>query len=144
MQADSPQEANKLLDQIERNPSSASTMSTRYGPCTLKPSNMHLRRSYDYGAVGIKPVTSCTKFVTTIRHSVDFRYKSALWWRLAATKNTGPARKSRAHTSWNLARYCKGGETTGWVGSTLGTIVYAHKTYYARAYSPKATLNCGG
>lgn len=144
VQADSPREAIKLLDQVERSPDRSSNLSTQYGPCTLKPSNMHLRDSYDYGAVGIKPKTSCSTYVTTIRHTVDFRYKSALWWRLAATKKTGPARKSMAHTSWNLAHYCKGGESTGWVGVTLGTVVYAHKTYYARAYSPKTTLNCGG
>lgn len=145
VQADSPQEAKKLLDRIERSPSSADRIAgASYGPCTLNPSRPYLRKSSGYGAVGTKPKTTCYKYVTSIRHSTDLRYKSALWWRLADTDNSGPARRSRAHVSKKVAYSCQSSEETGWAGATLGTIVYGGKTYYARAYTAKATLNCGG
>lgn len=100
VEADSPQEAAKLLDQIERDPSGAAASSTRYGPWTL---------------------------VEVGRHQEDRACPQVKGSRVV-----------------DLAHYCKGGESTGWAGATLGTIVYGHKTYYARAYSPEATLSCGG
>lgn len=142
VEADSPAEAIRTLDRLEVAPAAAARAT--YGPCTLTPSYAYLRKSSGRKAVGTKPKTTCSRYVTSIRHSTDMRYRSALWWILAGTVKTGPARNSKAHLSKTVAVRCDGTESTGWVGATLGTIVYRNKTYYARVYTKKATLACGG
>lgn len=73
VQAEGPEEAHRLLDDIESGRMSAAA--TRYGPCTLYPSTIRER----YGNVRIKPHTKCTTNVTSIKHSADLRYKSFIW-----------------------------------------------------------------
>lgn len=85
------------------------------------------------GYVRTKPHTKCTVPVATIHHSTDFRYKSFIWWKLRGTKNA---------TSHGVAS--QQDKKTGWGSTTLGRIVYGGKTYYARVYPARVSLNCGG
>ena len=115
----------------------------RFGPCVLYPSVVYLRASSNYGAVGTKPYTQCSVLVSSIRHSTDLRYTSFIWWRLATTK-TGGNSGVASYTQRNVEYYCVSKESTGWSGTTLGTIVYGGRTYDARVYQPVKTLACGG
>ncbi|MFV0463015.1 MAG: hypothetical protein ACK5MP_07485 [Nostocoides sp.] len=151
VEASSPEEADAILTQLEFSASSSSTdtlataaaLSVRFGPCTLYPADIHLRASSNYGAVGVKPYTKCTVPVSSIKHSTDLRYKSFIWWRLATTK-TGGNYGVASHTQKNAEYFCKSKEKTCWSGTTLGTIVYGGRTYYARAYQTAVSLSCGG
>ena len=151
VEASSPEEADAILTQLELSASSSSAdsletaaaLSVRYGPCTLYPSTVYLRASSNYGAVGAKPYTKCTVPVTSIKHSTDLRYKSFIWWRLATTK-TGGNYGVASYTQKNVEYYCKSKEQSGWSGTTLGTIVYGGRTYYARVYQAAVSLSCGG
>lgn len=142
VEASSPEEANKILDNLEVAP--GASVAKSYGPCTLTPTSVYQRTSYNKQAVGTKPVTRCSVNVTQINHSIDMRYRSAVWWNLAGTYNTGPARFSKAHESKTVAYPCVSKESTKWTSSTLGTISWGGKYYYARVYSDIRTLNCGG
>ena len=109
----------------------------------LNPSVIYLRASADYEAVGTKPYTTCSVPVTSIRHSTDLRYKSFIWWRLATTK-TGGNSGVASYTQKNVEYFCKSSESTGWSGTTSGTMVYVGRTYHARVYQTARTLSCGG
>lgn len=117
-------------------------LSVRYGPCTLYPSNVYLRKSSGYAAVGFKPATKCTVPVTSIHHDSDIRYKWYLWWRKAGATHSGGNRGAASYTQRNVEYYCTGTTKTTFSGTTLGTIVYGGRTYYARVYMPVASLNC--
>lgn len=142
VQASSPEDALEKLTALESS-GRASVANVRYGPCTLYPSVMYLRASSNYGAVGSKPYTRCTVAVSSIKHKTDVRYKSFIWWRLATSKSGGNY-GTASYTQKNVEYYCKSRESTAWSGTTLGTIVYGGRTYYARVYQPVKTLNCGG
>lgn len=141
--ADSPAEAEQVLDALETGDSSmgVSAASVQYGPCVLYPSVIYLRKSTDYTAVGFKPYTTCSVPVTSIHHDSDLRYKWYLWWRKAGTWSGGN-RYVASYTQKNIAYTCKGTNSTTWGGTTLGTIVYGGKTYYARVYPPQNKLAC--
>ncbi len=116
----------------------------KYGPCVLYPSVVYLRKSSSYRDVGTKPYTKCDVAVTSIRHSTDLRYKSFIWWKKAGDTTTGGNSAASSYTQRNVGYRCVSDESTGWSGTTAGTIVYAGKTYYARVYQPVKTLDCGG
>lgn len=143
IQATSPADAEKKFAAIEAGGNTARATSIQYGPCTLYPSVMYLRKSSNYRNVGTKPYTKCEVPVSSSNHSTDLRYKSFIWWRKATTKsggNTGVA----SYTQRNVEYRCVSNESTGWSGTTAGTISYGGKKYYARVYQPVKTLACGG
>ena len=135
--ADSPSEANRVLDRLDSGQLSAA--SVRYGPCTLHPSPIRKRNGY----VRTKPHTKCTVSVTSIRHSTDLRYKSFIWWKLKGTK-TASNRGVASLQQKNAQFKCVSSEKSGWGSTTAGTIVYRGKTYYARVYPARVSLSCGG
>lgn len=90
--ADSPAEAERLLDSLEEgalngSPAASSPTAARvqYGPCTLTPSSVYLRTSSGKKAVGFKPITKCSVPATKIHHSTDLRHKWGVWWRHKVT-----------------------------------------------------------
>lgn len=141
--ADSPADAEKKLAALEAGGPTALAAAVSYGPCTLYPSVMYLRKSSNYSNVGTKPYTRCEVPVSSIRHSTDLRYKSFIWWRKATTK-TGGNSGVASYTQKNVEYRCVSSESTGWSGTTAGTIVYGGRTYYARVYQAVKTLDCGG
>jgi hypothetical protein len=139
--ASGPADAERKLSALASRLPGVHPLDVQYGPCVLKPSNVYLRKSWGYGAVGTKPQTTCTTAVTSIHHDTELHYAWYLWWPSAGTwsgSNTGVA----AYTQRNVAYSCVGDTTTTWQGTTLGTIVYGGHTYYARVYTPQAELDC--
>ena len=146
--ADSPAEAERLLDLLEEGalsgrPATSSTTAARvqYGPCTLTPSSVYLRTSSGKKAVGFKSITKCSVPVAKIHHSTDLRHKWGVWWRHKVTitgQNSGVA----SYTQKNVAWKCKGADSTTWSATTLGTITYKSKRYYARVYAAPRVLAC--
>lgn len=144
VKASSPAQAMEILDALESpqtaSPSAkAAAASVQYGPCTLYPTLIYLRTS---GGLGAKPYTDCTVPVSSIRHNTDLRYQWLSWWRLAASYpggNSGEKRYEQRNVQWQ----CHGTGSTMWAGTTLGTIVYGGKTYYARVYQNPTTKDCG-
>lgn len=53
-------------------------------------------------------------------------------------QNTGIA----SYTQKNVAWKCKGADSTTWSATTLGTITYKSKRYYARVYAAPRVLAC--
>jgi len=144
VQADSPEEALKLLDATNDDaPDTASPMATtpKYGPCVLYPTRIHLRTSSNRETIGFKPETKCTVSVTSIRHDSDLRYKYLAWWRKSGTWS-GSNRGERSYTQKNMEHRCSGTRSTTWSGTTLGTVVFQGKTYYSRVYPPTTSLPC--
>lgn len=116
----------------------------RYGPCILYPSKIHLRESSNYRTVGVKPYTICDRKVSSIRQTTDLRYKSFVWWKLAKSSRGGN-QNEMTYTQRGVEYHCKSRESSGWKGTTAGTITDTNgKTYYARVYQATQTLNCGG
>lgn len=113
-----------------------------YGPCTLKPENVHLRTSTGRSNVGFKARTSCSVRVTSIHHTSDLRHKRLLWWVKDPSKSGGNTGQKTYHQK-NLSHSCSGGKRTRWGGTTLGTIIRKGKKYYARVYPTTNALNCG-
>lgn len=113
-----------------------------YGPCTLKLDNVHLRKSGGWGTAGFKAHTHCTAKVTSIHHSSDLRYKYYSWWKLAVGGVTADARNTTQLDQTNLEFTCTGKVNTAFKGTTVGTIVYNGKTYYARGYSNTSLVPC--
>lgn len=120
----------------------AVTRSGSYGPCTLKLDHVHLRKSGGWGTAGFKAHTHCTAKVTSIHHSSDLRYKYYSWWKLAVGGVTADARNTTDLNQTNLEFRCNGKVNTSFIGTTVGTVVYGGKTYYARGYSKTALLPC--
>lgn len=150
VEANSPAEAVKKLDALDKRASAKSGATTyaaasvRFGPCTLYPTKTYLRTSSGKSKVGAKPVTKCTTAVTSIKHASDLRYKSFIWWRKAGPTFTGGNSKVASYEQRNIEYKCVSKERTGWSGTTLGTIVWKGKTYYARVYFTENSLACGG
>lgn len=126
------------LDRLEAGELAAGSVS--FGPCTLYPSPIRLRSN---GWVGTKPQTKCSAAVTSINHSTDMRYKFLIWWRLKGTRTAGNQGQSSLQQK-NVEFACDSDEETGWGSTTLGTVVYGGKTYYARVYPERVSLDCGG
>lgn len=141
IQASSVEEAQKKLSALKAGTITAS--SVNFGPCTLYPSVIHLRKSSNFGAVGVKPYTYCSVPVASIHHTTDLRYKSFIWWALAGTYRGGNYGEA-AYLQRKVEYPCVSSETTWWGATTLGKIVYGGETYYARVYPPREQLNCGG
>lgn len=136
--ADSPGEAQELLNGLAAG--GFAKVAVSYGPCTLYPSPIRIRSD---GKVGTKPQTKCSAPVTSIRHSTDMRYKSFIWWRLKGTRKAGNQGRASLQQK-NVGFSCVSDERSGWGSTTLGTIVYGGRTYYARVYPARVSLNCGG
>ncbi|WP_242907281.1 hypothetical protein [Actinomadura terrae] len=145
VQASSPAQAVRVLDalrSLERASASARAAAAGvvYGPCELFPTPIYMRTS---GGLGTKPYTDCKGVaVSSIRHQTDLRYQWGAWWHLAASYtggNNGVARYQQRNVQW----ICKGRGSTTWAGTTLGTLVYLGKTYYARVYNSPTTHPCG-
>lgn len=161
VQADSPEEAERLLDQLEAaqegdssdggseeasQPTLRAGSKIKYGPCTLKSDGVYFRQSSGYQFVGFKSYTKCTKTVTSIQHTNTLRQKNLINWKLVQpTKGNSNRNYGAAALSSKSINYsCPGKSKHWWSGSTLGTMVYNHETYYARSYAPvsQAKLAC--
>lgn len=140
VEADSPEEAQKIEEKLEAGVSLRAA-GAKYGPCTLTQSNVYLRKSTK--GVGAKPVTKCTKKVTSIHHKTQLATRVAFfWWKVRST-NSGGNHGAASYTQKNVSKSCKGTKNKVWQASTTGTIVSGGKTYYAVANSGARKLGCG-
>lgn len=115
----------------------------RYGPCRLIPHAVHTRRSGNWGIVGAKPETECGNVrVSVIRHETTLRYSWYIWWLQAGNVHVETATKSTRFQSLGNAYKCRGREMTTWTGTTLGTIVFHGRKYYALVYHGLRDLAC--
>jgi hypothetical protein len=141
--ANSPEEAVKKLSSLESRKKSiqATVDSVDFGPCVLSPSNVYLRKSSNYGAVGTKPVTTCSQPVTSISHTTELVYN---WYLLKeiATTISGGNNGASSYTQKNVEYTCVGDTSTTWSATTLGTIVFGGRTYYSRVYTNENELKC--
>ncbi|WP_017975676.1 hypothetical protein [Actinopolyspora halophila] len=148
VKASSPEQAMRILDALQ-SPQTASpsdkalAANVQYGPCTLKPSVIHLRTSGDRNTLGAKPVTTCEVPVTSIRHDTDLRYKWWLWWSLADSYPGPGNQNQKRYEQKNVAWRCNGADSTTWAGTTVGTMVFGGETYYARVYQTPVDKDCG-
>lgn len=140
LEAASPADA---LQKQEKLDSGVSTQAAgvKYGPCTLTQSHVYVRASTH--GVGSKPVTKCSKKVTSIHHKTQLATRMAgLWWKVRST-DSGSNRGAASYTQKNVSHPCKGSKKKVWRASTTGTIVSGGKTYYAVAMSASKKLSCG-
>lgn len=117
-----------------------------YGPCILKPNNIHIRTKSgesDFGIVGFKPSTTCTKPVSSIQHTTNLRYKYYQWWLKAAsaTAYSDPGLTTTL-VQKNIEHHCRGHVDTWFWGTAAGVINYGGKEYYARVYPDIARFSC--
>ncbi|MYM20987.1 hypothetical protein GSY69_13730 [Brevibacterium sp. 5221] len=140
VEADSPEEAQKIEKKLDSGVSPQAA-GVKYGPCTLTQSSVYVRKSTK--GVGSKPVTKCTKKVTSIHHKTQLATRTALlWWKVRST-DTGGNKGAASYTQKNVSHPCKGSKKKVWRASTTGTIVSGGKTYYAVATSGAKKLACG-
>lgn len=121
-------------------------MARSYGPCTLHPGVVYLRKEYQYEAVGMKPYTSCSQAVSApalIEHRTELRYHWYSWWLQAGETVISTGRNERTYRSKTIRYECVGSEMTTWSGTTLGRVVWQGHTYYARVYQAARELKCG-
>ena len=147
IQADSREEAEEYFDQLEAQEASGDTptvqaSSAKYGPCTIAPEGIHLRKSSGWQAVGFKVKTSCTTQVDSITHFNKLRQKTGLIWK-EVTPTTGKTSRnfhaSSLYTQSIKLNCPSQGKTHYWSGSTLGEINYNGEMYFARVYAPVST-----
>lgn len=119
------------------------SLARTYGPCTLEPGTVYLRKEYQYKAVGTKPITRCVTPVTAIVHRTDMRYHWYNWWLRAGETFTGDNENQRVYRSKKIHVTCVGRQPTVWSGTTLGKVIYRGHTYFARVYQEARELNCG-
>lgn len=153
VQADSQEEAEKLLDQLEAEQGSGSSdggsdgtsqpaqhasSKIKYGPCTLESEGVHFRASSNYTNVGFKSFTKCSTSVTKIYHQNRLRQKNTINWKLVVpTKGESNVNHGASALSSKGINYlCPGKGKHWWSGSTLGTMTYKGEKYYARSYAP--------
>lgn len=157
IQADSQEEADAYFDAIEDEWIVESLGSpgislmqkgapVTYGPCILKPNNIHIRTKSgesDFGIVGFKPSTTCTKPVSSIQHTTNLRYKYYQWWLKAAsaTAYSDPGLTTTL-VQKNIEHHCRGHVDTWFWGTAAGVINYGGKEYYARVYPDIARFSC--
>lgn len=141
IQASSQEEAIKKLNDYQCGKGASVRFATpNYGPCTLNPGAVYLRKEYDYKAAGNKHITTCTTPVTSITHAEEIHYKWYAWWKKAGGTTMSGGRNIAKLEQKNVVKTCKGTTNTTFIGSTLGTIVWKNKTYYARSYTKVAQL----
>src|SRR4051794_29301135 len=97
--ASSPADAMAKFSAMQGPSPQVRPLDVRYGPCTLYPSNIYLRKSSNHGAVGSKPVTKCTTAVTSIHHDTGLHYAWYLWW-----PSVGPWSGGNTTESWAVLR----------------------------------------
>jgi len=125
----------------------------RYGPCELSLDNPHNRKSSDFKAVGFKPHTKCKEKVLSVTHVNTLRYKYYAWWKKAPDLRSGTDNKPEykfdkkkklphKYSSLKVEQDCVGDVETSFIGVTEGKIVTSTGTYYARAYSNPARVEC--
>lgn len=129
----------------------------RYGPCELEIQNVHLRKSGSYGTIGFKPVTRCEGQVSNVIHESDLRYKWYTVWKKAPSvdghvsiPSVQPESKkeylerglTHKYTTLDIVQPCVGKTSTSFIGVTMGTVVTATGTYYARAFSNPVREKC--
>lgn len=109
-----------------------------YGPCVLKPTEVHVRTKTGDGdarIIGFKPVTECSHPVDSIKHESKLKYQYWTVWRDAPLKSGVPTRSYNQGQSKleqkNVEFQCNGLVDTNFIGSTTGTIVDDGKTYTA-------------
>lgn len=118
-----------------------------YGPCTLFPRAVHLRNSLNREAVGVKPLTKCTRPVQKIRHATELHFH---WFTLVPQAGPTYVETSKPKSagvleleSKNVAYKCDGREETLWMGTSTGSIRFNGRTYHARVYHAPRPLDCG-
>ncbi|MCO1339430.1 hypothetical protein BJH93_11080 [Kocuria polaris] len=161
VQADSQEEAERLLDQLEAEQQGVSSdggsegvpqpalragSKVKYGPCTLHSDGVYLRASSGYQNVGFKSYTKCSTKVTSISHKNTLRQKNLINWKLVSPTEGGSNKNygATALSSKSINYSCPKKGKHWWSGSTLGTMIYKGETYYARSYAPvsKVKLAC--
>lgn len=137
VKADSPEQARQILNHggVGVQPYA---VNVKYGPCTLKPSQVHVRtRTGDGDAriIGFKPETFCERKVESIKHESTLKYKYYAWWRDAPLAHGVPTRIGNVGearlTQRNIEFHCNGLVDSTFIGHTVGTIVDGGETYYA-------------
>ena len=143
VQADSPEEAEEILDDLENQQADrrgASPQRVKLGPCTITAEGIHLRKSGNYNTVGFKTKTKCDTEVTSIRHDIRLREKTlpTYWKEIVPTSGPSNHNSNEASlTSKGTSFLCVSkSPARWWSGSALGAIVYNGETYYARDYAP--------
>lgn len=120
-------------------------ISRAYGPCTLFPGVIYLRKEYRYKHVGVKPLTKCSDAVvapTLIEHQTELRFHWYNWWIQAGTTFVGRGRNEHRYLTRDIHYECLGPESAIWSGTTQGKVVWQGHTYYARVYQSAKELNC--
>lgn len=155
VEADSWDEAEEIIDEIlSEEPVTAETVSAfsstsavpvvskRYGPCVLYPRHVWPRKSSNYGAVGTKPLTDCSRNVSRITHETKMHYKWGLWMRGAGpwVKSTNSSQSKLEQK--NVSYTCKGTKETWWSAETRASIVSNGTTYRAVVTSPLKKIPC--
>lgn len=144
IQADSREEAEEYFDQLEAQEESGEApavraASAKYGPCTMAPEGIHIRKSSGWQAVGFKVKTSCTTRVSSITHFSKLRQKSGILWK-EVTPTTGATSRNFGSSSLytqSIKLNCPSqSKKHYWGGSTLGEISYSGQMYFARVYAP--------
>ena len=109
-----------------------------YGPCVLEPTEVHVRTKTGDGdarIIGFKPVTKCSRPVTSIKHESKLKYQYWMVWKDAPLKSGVPTRSYNQGQSKleqkNIEFRCNGLVDTNFIGTTTGTIVDGDKTYTA-------------
>lgn len=146
VQADSPQEAQKIFDQQNSDKSDGGGEKGQvraakkvYGPCNLEVQGVHMRKSGSWRTVGFKAYTRCTVKVTSIRHDNRLREKSGLYWNkvVPTSGSSNIAKKSKLLESKGIEFLCPSQKKNHWwSGNTRGTVIYKGKTYYAIQNAP--------
>ncbi|GAB3693575.1 LGFP repeat-containing protein [Corynebacterium nasicanis] len=126
--------------QIESRPTSGK----QYGPCTLYPSVFHARtKSGRAESIGFKPYTECEVPVSSINHKSRIMHKKLSvyeeLYQAPKSSNTGQARLETK----NIQFFCNGQTPNIFKGSTIGTINYNGKDYYASVWTFTTRQNCG-
>lgn len=152
VEADSPAEASKILAALSKGGTAArqaEAAGVQYGPCTLNPTRVYLRKSSGYDDVGFKPYTDCSgKRVTSIHQDSTLYYEWSIpllpfsWWSADGTWSGGNYGEA-SYTQRTISRTCNGTDDTYWLGETHGRIVYNGRTYYATVDTDPAEWPCG-
>ncbi len=80
--------------------------------------------------------------MTSIGQETKLEYEWYAWWKQALIKTGGNIGESK-YTQRNIQFKCVGSTSTVWGATTLGTVKYRGKTFYARVYQKMQRLPCG-
>lgn len=112
--------------------------------CTLDPSQVHKRKSGNWGTVGAKPSTKCNTNVKRISH--DSKLYIIEW---AGLHRKEMAHKSNANTNQksltltSLEWTCKNNHNSKFQQVTEGQVTTSVKTFVTTAATIKSTIDCG-